>query len=111
MVILKNQYQSQTHIAMIIGFARGINITLDKGNINDTILFALSKVVDGLPKVIFIIIMLIIFISLGFFIVSSSGLAVLSMPVLTPLGDNVSIGRNVIVNAYTFGQNYIQINS
>ena len=53
--------------------------------------------------------MLIIFISLGFFIVSSSGLAVLSMTVLAPLGDNVSIERNVIVNAYMFGQNYIQI--
>ena len=96
-------------VGMIIGFARGINITLDKGDINDTILFALSKVVDGLPKVVFIIILLIIFILLGFFISSSSGLAVLSMPVFAPLGDNVSIGRNVIVNVYMFGQNYIQI--
>ena len=31
------------------------------------------------------------------------------MPVFAPLGDNVSIGRNVIVNVYMFGQNYIQI--
>ena len=53
--------------------------------------------------------MLIVFILLGFFIGSSSGLAVLSMPVFAPLADNVGIGRNLIVNAYMFGQNYIQI--
>ena len=96
-------------VTMIVGFARGINITLDKGDVNDTILNSLSKVVNGLPKIIFTIIIFIIFIALGFFIPSSSGLAVLSMPVFAPLADKVNIGRNVVVNAYMFGQNFIQI--
>ena len=96
-------------VALVVGLARGINITLDKGNINDTILNSLSQLVNGLPKIVFVILMLVVYILLGFFIASSSGLAVLSMPVFAPLADNVGIGRNVIVNTYMFGQNYIQI--
>ena len=96
-------------VALVVGLARGINITLDDGDINDTILNSLSQLVNGLPKIVFAIIMFLVFILLGFFIGSSSGLAVLSMPVFAPLADNVGIGRNLIVNAYMFGQNYIQI--
>ena len=96
-------------VALIVGLARGINITLETGDINDTILNSLSKSVDGLPKIIFAILMLIMFVFLGFFISSSSGLAVLSMPVFAPLADEVDINRSVVINAYMFGQNFIQI--
>ena len=41
---------------------------------------------------------------MGFFISSSSGLAVLSMPIMAPLADVVGISRDVIVSAYQFGQ-------
>ena len=94
-------------VNMIIGLARGINLTLDEGLIADTILNALTYLVDGLPKVLFSIIMFFVFIILGFFIQSCSGLAVLSMPVLAPLADEVNISRAVVVNAYMFGQNWI----
>jgi uncharacterized ion transporter superfamily protein YfcC len=94
-------------VAMIIGIARGINKTLEDGKISDTILNSLSNLVDGLPKVIFAILMLIIFMFLGFFIQSSSGLAVLSMPVFAPLADNVGCGRSVIVDAFMYGQNFV----
>ena len=94
-------------VILIIGIARGINLTLDKGLIADTLLNGLSKIVEGLPKVIFAIIMFIIFIILGFFIQSSTGLAVLSMPIFAPLADNVNCSRVVVVNAYMFGQNFV----
>ena len=38
---------------------------------------------------------------------SSSGLAVLSMPIMAPLADVVGVGRNVIVDAYQYGQGLI----
>ena len=94
-------------IILIIGLARGINITLDQGYIQDTILNSLINAVDGIPKVIFAITMFIIFIILGIFIQSSSGLAVLSMPVIAPLADKVNCSRKIVVNAYMFGQNFI----
>ncbi len=94
-------------VILIIGLARGINITLDEGLISDTLLNSFSNLVKGLPKILFAIIMLIVFIILGFFIQSSSGLAVLSMPVFAPLADEVNCSRTLIVNAYMFGQSYI----
>ena len=96
-------------VMVIIGIARGINITLDKGLIADTMLNGLCNLVDGLPKVLFAVIMFIVFIILGIFIQSSSGLAVLSMPVFAPLADNVNCSRAVVVNSYMFGQNFISL--
>ena len=91
-------------VSIIIGLARGINITLNEGNISDTILNALTNLIDGLPKVVFALLMLVVFIFLGFFIQSSSGLAVLSMPVFAPLADNANCSRSIIINTYMFGQ-------
>ena len=46
----------------------------------------------------------IIFFVLGFVVPSSSGLAVLAMPIFAPLADTVGIPRWIIVAAYQFGQ-------
>ena len=51
--------------------------------------------------------MIIIYIILGFFIQSASGMAVLSMPPFAPLADKVNISRAVVVNTYMFGQTLI----
>ena len=94
-------------VAMIIGIARGINLTLENEKISDTILDSMSNLVDGLPKIWFAIIMFIIYIFLGFFIQSQSGLAVLSIPPFAPLADKVNCKREVVVNAFMFGQELI----
>jgi len=54
-------------------------------------------------------VMYLIYIVLGFFINSSSGLAVLSMPIMAPLADVVGVNRDIIVTAYMFGQGLIGI--
>ena len=46
----------------------------------------------------------LIFFVLGFVVPSSSGLAVLAMPIFAPLADTVGIPRWIIVAAYQFGQ-------
>lgn len=91
-------------VTMIVGIARGINLTLRNEKISDTILNSLTNLIDGLPKIWFGIIIFIIYIFLGFFIQSSSGLAVLSIPSFAPLADKVNCKREVVVNAYMFGQ-------
>ena len=96
-------------IALIMGMARGINITLDKESISDTILNSLSNLLDGLPKVVFAVIMLFVFIIVGIFIQSTVGLAVLSMPVIAPLADQVNCPRDVVVNVYMYGQAFISL--
>ncbi|WP_054700225.1 YfcC family protein [Secundilactobacillus odoratitofui] len=91
-------------VSLIIGLARGINLVLNNGMISDTMLQFSSNLVAHMNGPVFIIVMLLIFFVLGFIVPSSSGLAVLSMPILAPLADTVHIPRFVVVTAYQFGQ-------
>ncbi|MCR4956668.1 MAG: YfcC family protein [Lachnospiraceae bacterium] len=94
-------------VALIIGIARSINIILENGLISDSILHGFSGLVEGMNPNVFIIVMLLIYIVLGFFINSSSGLAVLSIPIMAPLADTVGIPRDAVISAYIFGQGLI----
>jgi len=49
-------------IVLIVGLARGINITLEEGLIEDTILFGLSNLVEGISKIGFAILLFVIYI-------------------------------------------------
>lgn len=91
-------------VSLIIGLARGINLIMEQGMISDTLLNWSSNAVAGMTGPLFIIMLLIIFFLLGFVVPSSSGLAVLSMPILAPLADTVGIPRFIIVCAYQWGQ-------
>ena len=94
-------------VTLIIGLARAINIIMENGMISDTLLFYSSNVVAEMGKGLFSIVMLLIFGFLGIFIPSTSGLAVLSMPILAPLADTVGLSRAVGVDAFTWGQGVI----
>lgn len=90
-------------VAFIIGIARGVTILMNDGMISDTILYYASNATEGMNKGVFVNAMLYIYSGLSFFIPSSSGMAVLTMPIMAPLADNVGIGREMIVNCYQYG--------
>ena len=94
-------------VALVIGVARAVNMLLEDGLISDTILYFFSNLVSGMSPVLFIVMMLVVYIILGFFINSSSGLAVLSIPIMAPLGDAVNVGRPAVIAAYNYGQGLI----
>lgn len=96
-------------VALIVALARGVTIIMDGGLISDTILYSLSTVVSSMSGIAFSGVMYLVYIVLGFFINSSSGLAVLSMPIMAPLADVVGVNRDIIVTAYMFGQGLIGI--
>ena len=81
-----------------------MNYILNTGLISGTMLNAASNFVTGMSGPVFIIGLMFVFFLLGFVIPSSSGLAVLSMPIFAPLADTVGIPRWIIVAAYQFGQ-------
>lgn len=93
-------------VALVLGVARAVNILLENGYISDTILNYFSGVVTGMSPMLFILVMLVVII-LGFFINSSSGLAVLSILIMAPLGDAVGISKAAIIAAYNYGQGLI----
>jgi len=90
-------------VAFIVGIARGVTIIMEDGLISDTILFHASQLTTGMNAGLFTNLMLLIFAGLSFFIPSSSGMAVLTMPIMAPLADSVGIGRDIIVNCYQYG--------
>lgn len=87
-------------VALVIGLARGIVVIMEQGLIADTILYSAADTLGGLSQIAFINLMLWIEIGMSFLVPSSSGLAVLSMPILAPLGDFAGVDRDLVVTAY-----------
>ena len=87
-------------VALVVGLARGIVVIMEQGMIADTILHSAETSLGGLPELAFINLIFWIEVGMSFFVPSSSGLAVLSMPILAPLADFASVGRDLVVTAY-----------
>ncbi len=87
-------------VALVIGLARGIVVIMEQGLIADTILNGAANTLGGLPELAFINAMFAIEVGMSFFVPSSSGLAVLSMPILAPLADFAGVGRDLVVTAF-----------
>jgi uncharacterized ion transporter superfamily protein YfcC len=87
-------------VALVVGLARGIVVIMDQGMIADTILHSAENSLGGLPELAFINLMFWIEVGMSFFVPSSSGLAVLSMPILAPLADFADVGRDLVVTAF-----------
>ena len=54
----------------------------------------------GLSSVVFINVMFFLEILLSFLVPSTSGLAVLTMPIMAPLADFAGVGRDLVITAY-----------
>jgi len=87
-------------VALVIGLARGIVVIMDSGNLTGTILYASEGLVSGLGETGFINTMFGVQIILSFFVPSSSGLAVLSMPVMAPLAEFSGVASHLAVTAF-----------
>lgn len=87
-------------VALVVGLARGIVVIMDNGLIADTILHSAEQTLAGVNDLVFINLMFWIQVGMSFFVPSSSGLAVLSMPILAPLADFAGVGRDLVVTAF-----------
>ncbi|WP_194765749.1 YfcC family protein [Tamlana sp. I1] len=96
-------------VAFIVGIARGVTILMEDGLISDTLLYHASTITQGMHKGVFANFMLIIYAGLSFFMPSSSGMAVLTMPIMAPLADTVNLGRELIVNTYQYGMGLLYL--
>ncbi|PTE20537.1 C4-dicarboxylate ABC transporter, partial [Cereibacter changlensis JA139] len=96
-------------VALLIGVARGIVVIMDAGKITDTILNALAGTLAGFGDVPFINVMLASQTFLSFVVPSSSGLAVLTMPILAPLSDFAGVQRDLTVTAYQSANGWVNL--
>jgi len=90
-------------VAFIIGTARGVTIILNDGNISDSILFNAANLVSHMPPSMFIILMFFAYIVFTLFISSTSGMAVVTMPIMGSLAVLAGVPGREIVNSYLFG--------
>jgi uncharacterized ion transporter superfamily protein YfcC len=92
--------------ALIVGFAGGIVVILEAGNIMDTILWAMSSVTSHLPGVVTAQVMYVMQLMVNFFIPSGSTQAALVMPIMAPLAELSGITPQTAVLAYQLGDGF-----
>lgn len=90
-------------VSLIIGIARGITIVMNEGSISGTLLNNAADLVGNTSGVVFLPILMVIFFIMTLFIASTSGLALVSMPIMGALGNMVGVPAEEIVNAFLFG--------
>ena len=87
-------------VALIIGLARGIVVIMNQGKITDTILHSFEGWISGMSEVAFVNSLFGVEAAMSFLVPSTSGLAVLSMPILAPLSDFAGVERELAVTAF-----------
>jgi uncharacterized ion transporter superfamily protein YfcC len=90
-------------VAFIIGAARGVTAILNGGNISDTIVNEAAQLISGLPTGVFIVLLLMVYCLFTIFISSSSGMAVVTMPIIGGLAVAAHVPGREIVNSYLYG--------
>jgi len=95
--------ESLLAVAFIIGVARGVTVVLNEGHVSDSILYYTANMVQGIQPAFFILMLLAFYVIFSLFIQSTSGMAVLTMPIIGALAILVNVPGREIVNSYMYG--------
>jgi len=96
-------FRSMAYAGLLIGFARGIFVVLDQGQVIDTVVQGIFTPLGQLPVAVSAVGMMLTQSLIHLPVPSTSGQAVLTMPVLVPLSDLLGLPRQVTVLAYQYG--------
>ena len=94
-------------VALIVGLARGVTVVLNDGCVSDSILFNAANVVQYFSPTVFILLVLLFYFFFTILVSSTSGMAVLTMPIIGGLGVMMNIPGREVVNSYLFGMGII----
>ncbi len=92
--------------ALVVGFARGIQVVLADGQILDTVIYSAATTLRHVPGIVAAEGMLVFQTTLNFFIPSGSGQAAVTMPLMAPLADVLGLTRQTAVFAFTCGDGF-----
>jgi uncharacterized ion transporter superfamily protein YfcC len=96
-------FKSMAYAGLLVGFARAIFVVMSEGRIVDTIVSGLFAPIAGLPPVVSGVGMMAAHVVIHLPVPSSSGQAVLTLPLLVPLSDLIGLSRQITVLAYQYG--------
>jgi uncharacterized ion transporter superfamily protein YfcC len=95
-----------TAAALIVGFARTIEVVLSGGQIIDTIINSIANVLTTWGAEAASVGMLAVQTICNFFIPSGSGQAFVTMPIMSPLATLTGVPQQTAVLAYQFGDGF-----
>ena len=95
--------ESLLSVAFIIGVARGVTVVLNEGHVSDSILYYTANMVQGIQPAFFVLLLFAFYVIFSLFIQSTSGMAVLTMPIIGALAILVNVPGREIVNSYMYG--------
>ena len=98
-----------TETALLIGFARSIEMVLSDGQVLHTIIHYMSQPLSAVGAEISAVGMLLLQSLLNFFIPSGSGQAYVSIPIMAPIADLVGVSRQVSVLAFQMGDGFMNM--
>ena len=98
-----------TGTALLIGFARAIELMLSDGQVLHTIVNGLAAPLTVVGGELSAVGMVLIQSVLNFFIPSGSGQAYVTMPIMAPISDIVGVSRQVAVLAYQMGDGFMNM--
>lgn len=92
---------SMASAAILLALSRAIIFVISEGQIMDTIVYAISVPLSHLNGILAAWGIYISQVIVNFFVPSSTGQAMVMMPILTPLADLSDLSRQVAVHAFT----------
>lgn len=92
--------------ALIIGFAAGIIVILQNGQVIDIMLDSMASVLDGSGRAGALGTMYGIQTFINLFIPSASAKAAVTMPIMAPFSDIIGVSRQATVLAFQFGDGF-----
>jgi uncharacterized ion transporter superfamily protein YfcC len=95
--------KSLIYPAMLIGWARGLETILSAGMVMDSMINAIVQPLTYMPTVMAPGMMLFVQSIINLFIPSASAMAMVTMPIMTPLADLLHVQRQTAVFAFQFG--------
>ena len=102
------------YAALIVGMAKGIVLVLGGDDptaptVLNTVLYSAGQAIGDLPAAVSAWFMFVFQSVFNFFVVSGSGQAALTMPLMAPLADIAGITRQVAVLAFQLGDGFTNI--
>lgn len=95
--------------ALLVGISYSIPVIMENAKIIDTIVWAIASVLQNFAGMASAIGMLFAQNIINFFIPSGGGQALVTVPILAPVGDMVGVSKQITVLAYQFGDGFSNI--
>ncbi len=91
---------------LLILMAAAVGYLIEEGNILDTILYSVAQAAQGVGKEAAVMMIYGFQLLMNALVPSGTGQAVLTIPILAPLGDILGISRQTVVLAFQFGDGF-----